>query len=88
MKKSQNKQIHALELSIDALKEKRRREFSAGEFAYRQGIRVDVLKSGGVTGTLFGFSESGHEKYVEYTEAIQQLEDLIEIITDPGVVHA
>lgn len=81
------KQIAALRLGIEALTDKRR-PFCPGHLAYtQQGIRPDVIDSEGVTGVSFQWAESDHLKYEEYSKAIQQLEDLIEILTDPGVVR-
>lgn len=40
-----------------------------------------------VTGELFTFAEEDHASYAEYTEAIRQLSDLIEIIEDPGAIE-
>jgi hypothetical protein len=74
MNDATRKQVKALELGIKALKDYRRRMFFMGEVAYtQQGIR-DMT-----------FAESGHKNFVEYTKAIDELGDLIEILTDPGV---
>lgn len=40
-----------------------------------------------VTGELFRFAEDGHTSYMQYTLAIQELEDLIDILGDPGVTR-
>jgi hypothetical protein len=82
-----SKQIYAIKIAIETLKEKRR-EFAAGNFAYEsQGIRTVEIKGDGITGTTLGFAESGHDGYVKYSEAIEELEDLIDILQDPGVTH-
>ena len=78
------KQITALKLAIESLKRERRRLHAAGDHAYRKGFRTVDLGKGRITGTTLGFAEADHAGYVEYTQAIQQLEDLIEIILDPG----
>lgn len=79
------KQISALELAIDALTDKRRK-FAPGEKAYtRQGLRPDKMQDEEFTYTGFVFVEQDHKSYTEYTQAIQELEDLIEILEDPGV---
>lgn len=82
-----SKQISAINLSIDALTRERRKLHAAGEHAYQQGIRPVELNSNGIEGVGFLFAEDGHAGYVEYTKAIQELEDLIEVLTDPGVTH-
>jgi len=81
------KQVKALRLAIEALTRERRRLCAAGNHAYRHGIRTDEVNSDGVTGVLFSFAEDDHQSYDEYTAAINELEDLIEILADPGVVH-
>lgn len=80
-----DKQIKAIELAIKALVRERRRLYAAGETAYRQGVRIDHLDKDGVVGELFVFVEDSHQSYAEYTDAIQELEDLIEILEDSGV---
>lgn len=80
------KLIKALKLAIGELETKRRRDFAPGEHAYQQGIRTVTLNSEGVTGELLSFAEDGHNGYMEYTQAIDEFEDWIEIFSDPGVV--
>ena len=63
-------QKRALELGIKALQEIRRRRYASGEEAFKQGVD-------------FTFAIDGHRHYTEYTEAIQQLDDLIEILQAP-----
>lgn len=82
-----NKQIAAIKLAIESLKKERRAHFAAGGHAYRNGMRTDVIDSEGVTGVGFSFAEDGHASYTQYTDAIQELEDLIEVLTDPGVTR-
>jgi xanthine dehydrogenase molybdopterin-binding subunit B len=73
MDSSTRKQIKALKLAIKALTESKRKH-AAGEAAYtQQGIKD-------LTFTIYG-----HKHYTEHAEAIDELEDLIEILTDPGV---
>lgn len=80
-------QIAALRLGIDALTDKRR-QYCPGHVAYtQQGIRPDVIDSEDVTGISFLWVERDHLKYEEYSKAIQQLEDLIDILMDPGVIR-
>ncbi len=82
------KQVAALKLGIEALTEKRRK-YAAGEFAYsRQGLRPVSFDSDGVSGTGFQFTADDHKKYMECDKAIRELEDLIEILTDPGSTKA
>lgn len=64
-------QIKAVELAIEALTERRRAKYAAGEAAHKQGIDLE-------------FAHRAHKHYTTHTEAIQQLEDLIEILQDPG----
>jgi hypothetical protein len=78
-------QLKAIDLAIEAIEDVRRRKFAAGDAAYRQGIRKDVIKDKSVTGTGFAWAEDDHNSYVELTQAIRQLEDLKEILVDPGV---
>lgn len=65
-------QKKALELAIKTLIDWRRRHYAPGEEAFKKGIDLT-------------FAITGHHHYTEYTQAIQHLEDMIEIITDPGV---
>lgn len=81
---SATKQVPALQLAIEALTRERRRICAAGEAAYRTGIRKNMINSEGVTGEVMSFAEDGHKGYTEYSNAIRELEDLIEIVTDPG----
>lgn len=80
------KQISALKLAVECLERERRARYAAGEAAWRQGIRPTEMK-GEISGVQFSFAEDGHKKYLEYSQAISQLEDLQEILTDPGVVE-
>jgi hypothetical protein len=77
-------QIRAIKLAIGALERERRRNYSVGNAAYCSGIRADVLQ-GEITGTMFQWVEADHKKYQEYTDAIRQLEDMIEILEDGHV---
>jgi hypothetical protein len=77
-------QIRAIKLAIGALERERRRNYSVGNAAYCSGIRADVLE-GEITGTMFQWVEDDHKKYDEHTEAIRQLEDMIEILEDDHV---
>jgi hypothetical protein len=78
------KQIKAIRLAVESLARERRRLYAAGEAAYNQGIRRDSLDAEEIKGDLFAFGEDDHENYVEYSDAIDQLLDMIEILTDPG----
>lgn len=81
------KQIAALKLAIENLYEKRRK-YAAGHIAYtQQKIRTVEINGDGITGTTMGFAQQEHEDWTRYDEAITQLEDLIEILQDPGVVR-
>jgi hypothetical protein len=82
MNPSAKKQTAALTLAIRALGVERRRHFAAGEAAYQAGIRADKIDTDGIQGEAFTFAEEGHKHYVEYTKAMQELEDLIEIVND------
>lgn len=82
-----DKQVAALNLAIRSLTSDRRRLYAAGDHAWLSGLRTDTIQDDEVSGELFSFAEDGHKSYEEYTEAIQQLEDMIEIFTDPGVVR-
>lgn len=83
---SASKQKAALLLAIDVLKKERRRLHATGEAAYQSGIRKDVIQTEEVSGEMFTFAEDGHIGYVHYSKAIQTLEDLIEIVTDPPAI--
>jgi hypothetical protein len=72
MNKYLTKQLAAIDLAIDALEDIRRRRHAMGEVAFHKGHD-------------FIFAEKGHANYTKYTQAIQELEDLKEILTDPGV---
>jgi hypothetical protein len=50
-------------------------------------MRTIEINGDGVTGTTMGFAEGEHKKYIEYDDAILQLEDLIDILEDPGVTY-
>lgn len=82
-------QVKALGLAIESLRRERRRNFAGGEDAFRRGFRTQVIPKNdeGVTGHLFAFAEDDHLSYLEYTQAIEQLGDLIDILNDPGVSH-
>lgn len=67
-------QIQAIKLAITALTERRRTKFASGESAWLKGLHS------------LDFAATGHLHYTEHSEAIQQLEDLIEILRDPGVI--
>lgn len=79
------KQVKAIRLMIGTAERERRRRYAAGHAAYLSGIRQSELDSGGITGMLFQWVETDHASYMEYTDAIQQMEDLIEILTDPPI---
>ena len=81
---STRKQVTALKRAIISLERDRRRNFAAGEAAWQQGVRSDAIKDKKITGKLFTFAEDDHKSYVLLTSHIQELEDLIEIVTDPG----
>lgn len=81
------KQIAAIKLAIESLTRERRRYFAAGDHAYRNGMRAYPINGNAITGVGFGFAEEGHKNYQEYTDAIQQLEDMIEVLSDPGVTY-
>jgi hypothetical protein len=73
LKKSTLRQVAALNLAIKALTERRRKLYATGEAAFVKGID-------------FTFAVDGHKHYTEHSQAIKTLEDLIEILTDPGAV--
>lgn len=75
----------AIQLAIECVEVVRRQRYAAGDAAYRMGIRPDKIEDDEITGTAFLFAESDHAGYVELTEVIRQLEDLPEILADPGV---
>lgn len=85
MDKYLQRQIKAINMGIAALEDARRR-YSDAHYAYKNGLRADEIppNEDGITGTGFGWVESGEAKYQEYTNAITELNDLIEIISDPG----
>lgn len=70
-----------MKLAIDALEKERRARYATGHAAYMQGIRKSVME-GEFTGDLFGWVEDDHKRYLEYSDAIQQLEDMIEVIEE------
>ena len=81
-------QVRAIKLSIEVLT-KARREFSPGHVAYtRNNIRPVEINSDGITGVDGLWAKIDHEKYMEYSEAIRQMEDLIEIFEDDAVTVA
>ena len=74
-------QIKACELAIGALERERRAKFAVGNAAYAAGVRGDVLE-GEVGGAPFQWVEADRKGYLEYSEAIRELEDTIEILED------
>ena len=81
------KELRALDLAIQALEEKRR-EYSPGHVAYtRDGVRADEIIDDKVTGVGFTWAQENHKKYIEYDQAINRLEDLKDILADPGVTR-
>ena len=85
MNKYLQPQIKALKLAISCLEDHRRKNFAVAHAAYSQGIRPDDIKGNGITGVGFAWVTEGEAHYQEYIDAIRQLQDMIEIITDPGV---
>lgn len=81
------KQITALNLAVECIERERRTKYAAGEAAHRQGIKSDIINSDGIMGTAFDWVEDDHKSYERYTKAIQELEDLIDILNDPGVTY-
>lgn len=71
--RAQQRQVKALRLAIKALTEARRHH-AAGNAAYTQQGITDLK-----------FAIAGHKNYTEHSEAIDVLEDLIEVLTDTGV---
>jgi len=69
---SQRDQLKAIDIAIKCIAQVRRKYYAAGEAAYQKGMD-------------FEFAKTGHKHYEEHSQAIRQLEDLKEIITDPGV---
>lgn len=84
MDKSIQKQIKAIKLAISSLERERRTKYAAGNVAYLSGIRSSSMK-GEYTGELFQWVEDDHKSYQEYSDAISQLEDLIEVLEDTSV---
>ena len=79
------KQIRALKIAVRCM-ESERRKFSAEHQAYiQQGIKPHRIDSDGVTGTTLEFAEVGHRKYMELDQAITELLDLVDVLSDPGV---
>lgn len=76
-----SKQIKSLKLAIKALENERRTNYAAGNAAYRSGIRGASMK-GDITGDPSRWADIAHQKYMEHTEAIRQLEDMIEILEE------
>ena len=74
--------VKACRLAISLISDERRKKYAAGEYAYQQGIRTSSINSDGITGDVLSFAENSHNKYEEYTEAIRQLEDFIEGLTE------
>ena len=66
--------LKAIDIAIKCVTVWRRRHYGPGHWAYESGVR-DLT-----------FAEDGHRHYEEYSQALRQLEDLKEILTDPGVV--
>lgn len=66
-------QLKAIDIAIKCVTDWRRRHYGPGHWAYESGVR-DLT-----------FAEDGHRHYEEYSQALRQLEDLKEILTDPGV---
>jgi hypothetical protein len=61
-----NQQIAAIHLAIAALERERRRLYAAGNAAYNQGIRTDVVNSDGVTGAkASGYAYLPQNRHVE-----------------------
>ena len=74
----------AVKMAIDAL-EKERHQFSFGYHAYRNGIKPDVINDEDVTGVMFGTFQRDHQKYVKLDQAVQEMEDLLDILGDEPV---
>lgn len=76
-----SKQIKSLKLAIKALENERRTNYAAGNAAYRSGFRGASMK-GDITGDPSRWADIAHQNYIEHTEAIRQLEDMIEILEE------
>lgn len=76
------KQIAACKLAVKALTRERRRLHATGEHAWQEGHRPDVIDDPQISGVVFGFAEDDHKGYVKYSEAIQQMEDMIEALSE------
>lgn len=74
-------QIKAFKLAIEVLQRERRAKFATGNVAYLSGVRGSVME-GEITGAPFQWVEDDRKSYIEYSEAIRQLEDMIEILED------
>jgi hypothetical protein len=79
-------QLRAIETAIKAVEHVMRERYAAGHRAYLQGLRPDKISAAGVTGTGFEWVVDDHKKYIEHEQTIRQLNDLIEILSDPGIV--
>ena len=79
---STRKQIAALRVAVEAL-ELKRQGYSVGHAAYLSGIRADVAANG-IEWTGFAFAEEHYNEYVKIEATIRELEDLIEVLEDPG----
>lgn len=79
-------QVKAYRLAIESLEEIRRKKFNAAHVAYQQGLRADEIQDDdGVTGLGFAWVEEGEAKYQEYTKAISEMHDLLEMMEDAEV---
>lgn len=68
-----SKQISAIRLAVGALERERRRNFAAGDHAYRHGMRSYEINGNGITGVGFGFAQDGHENYqIEMFEEMER----------------
>lgn len=83
-----NKQIQALTLAIGALHREKRRLYAAGNAAYtRSGVRTEKFDVGGIKGENGSWAEKDHQSYIQYEQTIQELQDLIDILSDHGVTR-
>lgn len=78
-------QIASLKLAIRELEDARRCKYAAGHHAYRSGHRKSRIKGGKISGESFAFADEGEAHYQRYTKAMQDLNDMIEGLEDPGV---
>ena len=80
-------QVSAYKLAIEALEDYRRSHYADAHDAYKRGLQADEVNGDGITGIGFAWVAEGEAHYQEYTKAISEMHDLLEMMEDSEVTQ-